>query len=50
MPLFGKRLEGVVQIGIMLVIGGAAGAASFTMSTTWPPRTGSRVGWPRRMR
>jgi Protein of unknown function (DUF2637) len=26
----GRRLEGVVQVGIMLVIGAAAGAASFT--------------------
>lgn len=26
----GERFEGVVQVGIMLVIGGAAGAASFT--------------------
>lgn len=26
----GERVEGVVQVGIMLVIGGAAGAASFT--------------------
>ncbi|GAA4701560.1 hypothetical protein Prum_058620 [Phytohabitans rumicis] len=29
-PAYGERLEGVVQVAIMLVIGTAAGAASFT--------------------
>jgi len=29
-PAYGERFEGVVQVGIMLVIGAAAGAASFT--------------------